>query len=183
MNVLKIDTSKTEKVDLKCAVVRADVSNGNVSFPKGIAVDSDKLTLVSGGTVNLQNDKLKLSLNAYRNGIDDVGIMQALCNLIEISGTLQNPKIALDKGGALRTIAGVAAGPAYAGARLLLDRDSAPCYTALKGTAYQDRFSQAFGRQRRRSGRLPGSGRGCGQRGRGNERCGQGFGKRREKAD
>ena len=145
MNVLKIDTSKTEKVDLKCAVVRADVSNGNVSFPKGIAVDSDKLTLVSGGTVNLQNDKLKLSLNAYRNGIDDVGIMQALSNLIEISGTLQNPKIALDKGGALRTIAGVAAGPAYAGAGLLLDRDSAPCYTALKGTAYQDRFPKPSG--------------------------------------
>lgn len=45
---------QNRKVDLKCAVVRADVSNGNVSFPKGIAVDSDKLTLVSGGTVNLQ---------------------------------------------------------------------------------------------------------------------------------
>lgn len=140
LNVLKIDTSKTEKVELKCAVVRADITNGNVNFPKGIAVDSDKLTLVSGGTVNLQNDKLKLSLNAYRNGIDDIGIMQALSNLVEISGTLQSPKIALDKSGAIRTLAGVAAGPAYAGAQLLLDRDSAPCYTALKGTKWQDRF-------------------------------------------
>ena len=45
----------------------------------------------------------------------------------------------------MRTIAGVAAGPAYAGAGLLLDRDSAPCYTALKGTAYQDRFPKPSG--------------------------------------
>lgn len=145
LGILKIDTSKVEKVQLKCAVVRADFKDGKIDFPKGIAVDSDKLNLVSSGTVNLHDDKLKLNVNAYRSGITDVSILQALSNLVQIGGTLQNPKISLDQGGALRTIAGVAAGPAYAGAQLLLDKDTAPCYTALKGTAYQDRFPKPSG--------------------------------------
>lgn len=142
-SVLKIDTSKSETVDLKCAVIRADLKDGKADFPRGIAVDSDKLNLTSAGTLNLRNDKISLSLNAYRNGLGDMGVMQALSNLIQIKGTLENPQIALDKNGAVKTIAGVAAGlaagPAYAGT-LLLDRDSAPCYTALKGTIYKDKF-------------------------------------------
>lgn len=140
LSVLNIDTEKVDTVSMKCAVVRADFENGNISFPKGIAVDSNKLSIVSGGTVNLRNDQLKLSLNAYRSGIADISIMQAVSNLVEIGGTLQNPKISLDKSGALKTIAGVAAGAAYAGADMLLDRDPAPCHTALKGTAYQNMF-------------------------------------------
>ncbi len=140
LSVLNVDSKDEDTVNMKCAIVRADITNGNISFPKGIAVDSNKLSIVSSGTVNLQNDQLKLSLNTYRNGIADISIMQAISNLVEIGGTLQSPKISLDKSGALKTIAGMAAGVAYTGADMLLNRDPAPCHTALKGTAYQNMF-------------------------------------------
>ena len=43
---------------------------------------------------------------------------------------------------ALKTLAGIAAsgGTTYLGSQLVLDADSTPCYTALKGTPYQSRF-------------------------------------------
>lgn len=146
LSVLKIDTSKADQVDLKCAVVRSDIKGGKAVFPNGIAVDSNRLTLISNGKINLDNDSISLSLNAYQNGVSDFGIMQALSSLIRISGTLQSPTIAIDKGGAVKTIAGVVAGgPAALGANLLLDRDSAPCYTALKGTAYANVFPKPSG--------------------------------------
>ena len=145
LSALKIDTKKVEEVSLKCAVVRADINKGKINFPKGIAVDSDKMTLVSNGSVNLPDDKLSLSLNAYRNGIADAGIVQALTNLVEIKGTLQQPKIGLDTGNAVKTIAGLMAGPAYTGAQMFLDRDPAPCYTALKGTSFDNYFSKPSG--------------------------------------
>lgn len=146
LNILKIDTRKSETVDLKCAVVRADFNNGTITFPKGIAVNSDKLDLVSSGTLNLRNDKLNLSINAYRSGIADVSIVQAVSNLVKIGGTLQNPKIAIDESGALKTIAGAAlSGGTLTGAQMLLDKDTAPCYTALKGTIYQDKFPKPTG--------------------------------------
>lgn len=141
LSVLKIDTQKAENVDLKCAVVRADFTDGKINFPKGIAVNSDKVDLVSNGTVNLHNDKLNLSVNAYRSGVVDVSIVQTLLNLVKVGGTMQSPKITIDQTGALKTIAGVAvSGGAFAGAQLLLDKDTAPCYTALKDTEFKNKF-------------------------------------------
>lgn len=146
LSILKVDTKKQGTIDLKCAVVRADFNNGTITFPKGIAINSDKLDLVSNGTLNLRNDKLDLNVNAYRSGVADVSIVQALSNLIKIGGTLQSPKIAIDESGALKTIAGAAlSGGTLTGAQMLLDKDTAPCYTALKGTLYQDKFEKPTG--------------------------------------
>jgi len=146
LSILKIDTSKADQINLKCAVVRSDLKDGKAIFPKGIAMDSNQLTLVSNGKINLVNDNLNLTLNAYRNGMANLGIVQTLSSLVKIGGTLQNPAISLDTGGAVKTIAGVVAGgPAALGANILLDRDSAPCYTALQGTAYADMFPKPSG--------------------------------------
>ncbi len=146
LNLLKIDTQKNKNVSLKCAVVRADFENGKITFPKGIAIDSDKLNLVSSGTLNLRNDKLSFNINAYRSGVANVSIVHALSNLIKVNGTLQSPKIAIDESGALKTIAGIAAtGGALNGAQMLLDKDTAPCYTALENTIYKNKFSKPTG--------------------------------------
>ena len=41
----------------------------------------------------------------------------------------------------MKAIVGVAtAGPAYLGSKLVVDADSTPCYTALQGTPYQNRY-------------------------------------------
>lgn len=146
LQVLSIDTSKSENVDLKCAVVRADIKDGIATFPKGIAINSDKLDLVSNGTVNLRKDKLNLSVNAYRSGVAKVSLVQTMTNLFKISGTIQSPSIAIDQNGAIKTIAGAAlSGGTLTGAQMLLDKDTAPCYTALQNTIYKDKFEKPTG--------------------------------------
>ena len=76
-------------------------------------------------------------------------MVQAISSLLKVKGTLENPKLAIDDKEALKTVIGIAAtgGTAYLGSKLALDADSSPCYTALQGTAYANRFPQPAGVQ------------------------------------
>lgn len=142
LHTLKLDNVKSENIELNCAVVRADVSNGIVNFPKGIALSSKPLNLVSSGKYNLVTDALDFTVRPYSGQIIDANLAQAISSFIKIKGTAQEPKIVLDDVQALKTLAGIAAsgGTTYLGSQLVLDADSTPCYTALKGTPYQSRF-------------------------------------------
>ena len=127
-------------------MVRADIQNGLMTFPKGIAIDSDRIDFVSGGTISLPKDKVNLTLNIFYEGLTSVSITQALSNLVKITGTITSPRISINQEGTLKTIAGVAlSGGTYAGAEMLLNRDSAPCYTALNDTIYKDKFEKPTG--------------------------------------
>ena len=136
LKVLNIDTNKSSKLDMQCAVIRTDIGNGKADFPNGIAIQSDKMTVAGNGDVNLLNDKINFSLVPAFNM--DAGITQALSSLIKIQGTVQQPKIGLDNKQALQTVVGIATtgGAGYLGAQAMMS-DNSPCYTALKGTAYQ----------------------------------------------
>lgn len=144
-----IDTSKTGKLDLTCAVVRADLGQGDAVFPKGIAVDSKQLKLVSDGKINLLNDKIDFTVKPFSGKVVDTNVVQAISSLLKVKGTLENPKLAIDDKEALKTVIGIAAtgGTAYLGSKLALDADSSPCYTALQGTAYANRFPKPAGVQ------------------------------------
>ncbi len=136
LSALNIDTKKSSRLDLKCAVVRTDIAGGRAVFPNGIAIQSDKLTLSGDGKINLLNDKLDFSISPSFNS--KTGIAQALSSLIKIKGTVNAPQIALDDKQALKTIVGVATtGPAaYIGSQTLFSNGS-PCYQALANTGYQ----------------------------------------------
>lgn len=142
LNTLKLNKSNEKELDLSCAVVRADFANGMVNFPKGIAINSKQLNLVSDGKFNLVSDGLDFSVRPYSGKVIDANIAQALTSFIKIKGTAQEPKIVLDDKQAIKALAGIAAtgGTAYLGSQLMLDNDATPCYTALKGTVYQNRF-------------------------------------------
>ncbi len=138
---LKKDTSK--KIDISCAALHSDLSAGKAVFPQGIALEAKQMYLVSDGSINLQNDKIDFNIQP---NIKDVSIVQALSSFIKIKGTLQNPKITLDNTSTAKAIIGVAAtgGTAYLGSQFM-SSDSAPCYTALKGTVYANRFPAPSG--------------------------------------
>ncbi len=141
LNALPFAQKNNEKMDVKCAVVRADIGGGKAVFPKGIALDSNVMKLVSDGNINLVNDQLDFSIRPFSGKVVDTNVAQALSSFIKVRGTIEDPKIAIDDKQALKALVGVATtGPAYLGSKLVLDADSAPCYTALKGTPYQDRF-------------------------------------------
>lgn len=140
LNALPFVQQGNEKINLQCAVVRADIGSGKAVFPKGIAVDSNQFKLVSDGNINLINDKIDFDIRPFSGKVVDTNVVQALSSFIKVRGTIENPKIAIDDKAALKSVVGVAlTGPAYLGSKLV-DADPAPCYTALKGTAYQDKF-------------------------------------------
>lgn len=145
LNTLNIQR-KERSMTLQCAVVRTDLKNGVATFPKGIVFNAKDLMVVSDGTVNLQNDKLNLTIHPFNGKVTDTNVMQALSSLIKISGTIENPRLALDNSAVVKNVVGVAAaGPAFLGSQMLLDVDEAPCYTALKNTAYQNMFPAPSG--------------------------------------
>ncbi len=145
-----LNTLKLQKIDkhlaLTCAVVRGDINNGKVTFPKGIAFNSKQITVVSNGTLNLKNDKLDFSIHPFNGKLADTNVAQALSSLVKVAGTVQNPKITLDNTAVIKNVVGVAtAGPAFLGSQLVLDADETPCYTALSGTEYQTMFPAPSG--------------------------------------
>lgn len=140
LNMINLNVTKNPKIDLACAVVRTDLSGGKAIFPESIAIQSPQITLVSNGQVNLINDKIDFSITPSL-GIKDANVAQALSSFIKVKGTIDKPQIALDDKQALQTIVGVAVtGPAFLGSQLVMESNSAPCWTALKGTRYADRF-------------------------------------------
>ena len=147
LDVLKVDSSKANKLDLTCAVVRTDITKGKAVFPRGIAFDSKQITIVSDGQINLLNDKLNFTIEPSMNKLASGNVTQALASFVKISGTLDNPKIGLDNKEAVKTLIGVAAtgGVSYLGSQVFLNGDGSPCYTALQGTAYASRFPKPSG--------------------------------------
>lgn len=134
-------TKGNDDLDLKCAVIRADLKNGLATFPNGIVLNADKFTIVANGDVNLKNDKIGFSVKPFAGKLTDTNIAKALSSLVKLGGTLQSPSIGVDSANAIKTIVGVTtSGPVYLGAQMLLENDGSPCYTALAGTGYETRF-------------------------------------------
>ena len=145
LNTLKLQ-KLDKKLELTCAVVRGDINDGKVTFPKGIAFNSKQITVVSDGSLNLKNDKLNFSIHPFNGKLADTNVAQALSSLVKVAGTVQNPKITLDNTAVIKNVVGVAtAGPAFWGSQLVLDADETPCYTALSGTEYQSMFPAPSG--------------------------------------
>ena len=140
LNMMPFVNSGNKKMELNCAVIRADFDDGKVVFPKGIALQSNILKLVSNGSINLINDKIDFDIRPFSGKIVDTNAVQALSSFIKVKGTIEEPKIALDDKAALKSVVGVAlTGPAYLGSKLV-DAEPAPCYTALQGTSYKNKF-------------------------------------------
>ena len=147
LRTLNIKT-KEKVMNLQCAVARADIQNGNASFPKGIVFNAKDLTVVGDGSVNLKNDKINLTIHPFNGKLADTNVVQAISSLLKVSGTIDSPRIALDNSAVIKNVVGVAAaGPAFLGSQLLLDADESPCYTALKGTSYEKMFPAPKGVQ------------------------------------
>ena len=142
LNMVNINLNN-KNLNLKCAVVRGDISGGKVDFPKGIAVDASDFYLVADGKLNLQNDKINFELKPFSGKITDVNISNVLGGLVKVSGTVKNPKLGLNQTETAKNVIGIlASGGAYNVGDMMLSSDSAPCHTALAGTAYASYFPE-----------------------------------------
>ena len=142
LNMVKINVNN-KNLNMKCAVVRGDISGGKVKFPKGIAIDASDFYLVANGKVNLQNDQLDLELQPFSGKITDVNISNVLGGLVKITGTVKNPKLGINQTATAKNVIGIiASGGAYNVGDMMLSADGAPCHTALAGTVYANYFPE-----------------------------------------
>ncbi|HSO07187.1 MAG TPA: AsmA-like C-terminal region-containing protein, partial [Pelomicrobium sp.] len=109
LNALNPARTRDEYSELKCAVLRFPVRNGIATIDNGIAVETAKVRLIGGGTVNLRTEQLELGFRPAANTGFGVG---GLARFAKVSGTLADPQIGLD-------MASAAAGAAAAGAAMI----------------------------------------------------------------
>lgn len=146
LSILKVNVSKNTDMNVECAVVRSDIKDGRAMFPNGVVFNASKLKLLSNGEINLKNDKIDFTIVPSLNKLADGDLTQALASFVKVGGTLTHPKVQLDKTSALTTVVGtVMTGGVYLGSEVLLDGQDSPCYTALKGTKFADRFPKPTG--------------------------------------
>ena len=130
--------SKEEKVTvLECGIINFNIKNGLASADKQIAFETEKMTAVGSGTINLKNEELDLGLRPYpREGI---GINAGkFTQVARLRGTLANPKIKADTVAALKAAASTGAAVFTLGLSLVAEgaydrtmADEHPCDTAL----------------------------------------------------
>lgn len=139
--------------DLKCAVVNFKVNNGIAVANDGIALEAATVNVLGSGQVNLSNGRIKFVIKPKNtitnyNPIDIAQISMA--QIINVTGTISNPRVNLDPmgifkgaGGALlgktlmTAIGGVPGGLAAAAQTVLEPNNNSgsgtitPCKTAL----------------------------------------------------
>ena len=145
LDTLKLNVNNSD-LKVKCAVVRGDITSGNVNYPKGIVFDAKDFYLVADGRMNLNDETLNLSLQPFSGKIKDVNISSLLGSLLKIKGTFNNPKVSINKEQTATAVVGaIATGGMYNIGDMMLSADASPCHTALKGTSYAGYFPEEKG--------------------------------------
>ena len=145
LDTLKLNVNNSD-LKVKCAVVRGDITSGNVNYPKGIVFDAKDFYLVADGRMNLNDETLNLSLQPFSGKIKDVNISSLLGSLLKIKGTFNNPKVSINKEQTAAAVVGaIATGGMYNIGDMMLSADASPCHTALKGTSYAGYFPEEKG--------------------------------------
>jgi len=96
---------------IECSVINFKITNGMAANENGIALQTKKLNILGGGTINLKTEALDIGVNPkVREG---VGInLAGLAGMVRIRGTLTEPKAGADAKGT--AIAGAKIGAAVA---------------------------------------------------------------------
>ena len=145
LDTLKLNVNNSD-LKVKCAVVRGDIANGNINYPKGIVFNAKDFYLVADGYTNLNDETLNLSLQPFSGKIKDVNISSLLGSLLKIKGTFNNPKVSINKEQTATAVVGaIATGGMYNVGDMMLSADASPCHTALKGTSYAGYFPEEKG--------------------------------------
>jgi hypothetical protein len=103
---------------LQCLVMNLPINAGVARSDRGAGAESDKMSVLSSGTIDLGKEVLDVNLRPrVKEGIGLGGAQ--LARLVRVTGPLTNPKLGLDMGGVVGTTASIAAGVATGGLSLL----------------------------------------------------------------
>lgn len=142
---LKINISDGD-LKLKCAVVRGNIKNGKIEYPKGIVFNAKDFYLVADGKMNLNDETINLSLQPFSGKIKDINISSILGSLLKIKGTFSKPSLSINKEQTATAVVGaIATGGMFNVGDMMLSADPSPCHTALTGTTYAEYFPEEKG--------------------------------------
>ncbi len=142
---------KTEKLNVKCAVVRTDFAGGKVLINKSIALDSDKAALFLDGDINLDNEKINIMFSPYTKDALQSGVTNILSSIVAVKGTLAEPSVGVNDKEIGKTAVSVGAAIATAGLSIVGERMVGQkytytpdvCFDALKNSKYSTHFKAA----------------------------------------
>ncbi|WP_207760245.1 AsmA family protein [Polynucleobacter meluiroseus] len=132
INPLRKNSNRTV---LECVVAYLPVNQGLVSIANTIGVETDRLDVVLAGTLNLKDEAIHIDIfprekSGLTTGLD-------LANLVQLQGTLQNPKTGINKSGVINSAVSIGLGFLTGGVSILAENakslatKSQPCKAAL----------------------------------------------------
>ena len=141
VNTLNPFMASEEHTRLECIVAAADIRDGQVAVAP-VVVNSQQVTILSQGSINLENEKIDLSFNSKpRKGLG-LSASTLINPFIKVGGTLKKPVIELDpakgavsSGLAVATV-GISVLAKSVSDRFLSSKD--PCGDALAEIAERD---------------------------------------------
>jgi hypothetical protein len=86
---------KTNETTLECAVAYLPVKNGLVTIRESIGIETDRLSIVLTGAVNLNSEQINLAFypkekSGLTTGLD-------LASLVRLQGSLVKPQVGINK--------------------------------------------------------------------------------------
>ncbi len=122
---------------LDCAVVRFVVADGMAQAEKGVAAETDKITVVGSGLVNLDTEAIDFAVKPEAR--EGLGInLAGVASMLRVKGTLMEPAVSVDALETAKKALSVGAAIATGGLSLLAEglvgrasADPQPCQTAL----------------------------------------------------
>lgn len=94
---LVMPKSKQDDVlNITCAATALKFTDGRVETDPAVAFTTDKITLISKGTLNLKSEKLHFNFNATPTNVLMISPSELVNPYILVTGTLAEPKVGLD---------------------------------------------------------------------------------------
>lgn len=136
LNIIPSDNRSASYSNLECVVFQLDISNGIATSTRGLALRTEKINVLGGGSIKLPGGEIELQFKtAQRKGFG-LSVLGIADKVFGVTGTLRHPRVKVNVGGLL-----LHGGAAWAtgGISLLYDSlfrrltaFSNPCETVLK---------------------------------------------------
>ena len=135
MDTLSPMRKQNNQTILECATAFLPVSNGMINIKDSIGVETDKLDITLSGTLNLNTEVINLKINPHQRSGITTGV--ALGSLVQLEGTLQDPKAGINKEGVVNSAVSIGLGILTAGMSIAAENAKSistkrqPCKTAM----------------------------------------------------
>ncbi len=85
-------------LSLQCAVVQFEFADGIATSKHGLALQTDQLNVLGGGSIKLETEEIELRFKTVKRTGVGLSLLGVADRFIIVDGTLQHPRARIDKG-------------------------------------------------------------------------------------